>query len=121
MQFDFPLFQGFASIAYRNVGSSPYSFDDVLRVFKCYFAYYEAWMNKPHPPIRIEQIERIISVMPYIDREDIGAYSADIDPGDYKTIIERHFQTAYKPRCDYNINHFFSGNIRLLRYYEELY
>ena len=35
-------------------------------------------------------------------------------------MIDQHFQTRYR-RCDYNINHFFSGRIRELRFYETCY
>ena len=39
---------------------------------------------------------------------------------EYAPIIEQHFKTQYY-NCDYNINHFFSGKIRALRFYEVCY
>ncbi len=76
-------------------------------------------MGHPHPPIRREQIARIMQEMPWIDeiRKTSDSYIADIDPNTYKYIIRLHFKTKYR-RCDYNINHFFSGRIRELRLYE---
>ena len=44
----------------------------------------------------------------------------DIDPDCYEDMIDRHFRTRYR-NCDYNINHFFSGRIRELRFYETCY
>ena len=76
-------------------------------------------MGHPHPPIRREQIARIMQEMPWIDeiRKTSDSYIADIDPNTYKYIIRLYFKTKYR-RCDYNINHFFSGRIRELRLYE---
>ena len=44
----------------------------------------------------------------------------DIDPDCYEDMIDKHFRTRYR-NCDYNINHFFSGRIRVLRFYETCY
>ena len=97
----------------------PYSLDDVLMVFECYFNEYEQRLGRPHPNIRTEQIRRIVAVMPYLDNDgyDIASKIADLPPDLYKHIIAQHFSTNYR-NCDYNINHFFSGKIRQLRYYE---
>lgn len=38
----------------------------------------------------------------------------------YLILIDQHFQTEYQ-NCDYRINHFFSGSIRELRFYETCY
>lgn len=72
-------------------------------------------MGRPHPPIRASQIARIMQDMPFIDRSYDNI--PDIFPAVYKYIISLHFKTEYR-RCDYNINHFFSGKIRELRLYE---
>lgn len=86
-------------------------------VFKYYFERYEQEVGRPHPNIRMQQIRNIVERMPYVDQNDFGAYQADVDLEDYKAIIDQHFKTRYRS-CDYNINHFFSGRIRELRYYE---
>lgn len=117
MFFDFDTFTKLATKVYSG---GPYTLDQVLRVFKYYFSCYENAMGHPHPNIRMEQIRHIIQVMPYIDRNDVGAYMADIEPEAYEYLIDQHFKTRYR-NCDYNINHFFSGRIRELRFYERCY
>lgn len=116
--FDFERFIIAARLAYRRCGGSAYSLEEVLQVFQYYFETYELIFGNAHPMISIAQIARIIDCMPFIfdDGEMI-----DISPDEYETIIDQHFVTKYKKDCDYNINHFFSGRIREMRYYETLY
>ena len=114
MLFDFETFQ---KLVMRCYEPGPYTLEDVLYVFKYYFWKYEQKFRRPHPHIRMNQIKNIIRVMPYIHQDDIGCYDGDIEVYQYAAIIEAHFDTRYR-KCDYNINHFFSGRIRELRYYE---
>ena len=109
MYFNFELFKTLAKKAYSTVDSG-YLFEDTLAVFEYYFTQYEAAFNEVHPNIRIEQIQRIIELMPSSDYNQL----CDIEPEYYKPMIDKHFKTQYR-NCDYNINHFFSGNIRYLR------
>lgn len=84
-------------------------------VFRYYFKRYEKYMHNPHPHIRREQIYRIARNMSFIEAQDdrwINLY-----PEDYPIMIDLHFATHYHD-CNYNINHFFSGKIREMRYYE---
>lgn len=118
MNFDFDRFSKIAASVYTR--ESPYSLEDVLGVFKCYFQQYEAYTGYSHPPLRASQIARIIQDMPWLDCVCRGSVSADITPDCYPVIIEQHFKTRYR-HCDYNINHFFSGKVRELRYYETCY
>lgn len=119
--FDFDRFITNAKLAYRRCGGSLYSFEDVLRVFRYYFETYELIFDEAHPMINIAQIARIIEKMPFIlDGDYQSRTMIDIDPDDYETLIDQHFATKYRS-CDYNINHFFSGEIRNLRFYETLY
>jgi hypothetical protein len=120
MYYNFTLFSKLAERAYKNVGMAVYSLDDILRVFRCYFQKYEDTFKDVHPNIRVSQIENIINKMPYIDNNGSSSAGGDITPDCYEVIIDKHFKTQYRS-CDYNINHFFSGDIRLLRYYETLY
>ena len=117
MLFDFDRFSKIAASVYTD---SPYSLAEVLEVFRYYFEQYEAYTGAPHPPIRANQIERIIREMPYIDETDKVNSTMDIDPDCYEDMIDKHFRTQYR-NCDYNINHFFSGRIRELRYFETYY
>ena len=117
MFFDFDKFSSITASVYAD---SPYSLAEVLEVFRYYFEQYEAYTGAPHPPIRAVQIERIIREMPYIDETDKAHSTMDIDPDCYEDMIDKHFRTQYR-NCDYNINHFFSGRIRELRFYETCY
>ena len=117
MLFDFDKF---ADITASVFPGGPYTLDETLGVFRYYFEQYEAYTGAPHPPIRAGQIARILAEMPYIDETDKSQRTTDIDPDCYPPMIDRHFQTRYR-RCDYNINHFFSGRIRALRFYETCY
>lgn len=112
--FDFERFIIAARLAYRRCGGSAYSFEEVLQVFQYYFETYELIFGEAHPMISIDQIARVITKMPFISDDSI------IAPEDYKIIIDQHFITNYQ-HCDYNINHFFSGRIREMRYFETLY
>ncbi len=121
MVFNFKTFSAFATKAYKELGESPYILDEVLAVFKCYFTKYEREMCEPHPNLRLSQIKHIISVMPYLEKDFKSGAPEDIDADCYPDMINQHFKTEYRGNCDYNINHFFSGCIRELRYYETLY
>lgn len=113
MLFDFQCFAKIAASVYTQGNS--YSLEECLRIFRLYFQTYEEYMGRPHPPIRREQIAHIMRIMPAE-----GNYTVphqEFIPEEYKYMINLHFKTRYK-RCDYNINHFFSGRIRELRRYE---
>lgn len=114
MLFDFEKFSRIAASVYPQ---GPYSLESALGVFRCYFERYEASTGRPHPPIKAIQIARICLDMPYIGRECSGGQYADIEPEEYPALIDKYFATKYR-NCDRNINHFFSGRIRELKFYE---
>jgi len=116
--FDFDYFSKIVERVY-DVVSTPYTIEEVLSVFEYFFSAYETETGNIHPGIRQDQIAKIIKTMPYIDMQTHGM-SADIEPEDYPAIIDTYFQT-YFPNCDYRINHFFSGRVREIRFYENLY
>lgn len=118
MQFDFQRFSRIAATAYPE--ECQYTPAQCLDVFRCYFQTYEDYIGRPHPPIRREQITRIMQEMPYIVMEDRGENLEPLDLEEYTAMIDLHFKTRYR-RCDYNINHFFSGRIRELRLYDVEY
>lgn len=119
MLFDFDKFIEIIAQMYSDVDN-----DDLLRylrVFQCYFDTYEQFIGKPHPPIRREQIHRIMTNMFTISNPiDPENEYLIIDEDCYPSMIQKHFKTKYR-RCDYNINHFFSGRIRDYRYLETCY
>lgn len=116
MLFDFDRFTNLAKLAYRRCECAVYDFEDALYVFKYYFETYEELMGRPHPMISVAQIQRMIEAMPYLE-DSCYEREHHIEPEQYEDMIDQHFATQYR-RCDYNINHFFSGKIRELRYYE---
>lgn len=118
MLFDFETFSRLVDKVYKEEG--PYRRDDILEVFYCYFQRYEEETGRPHPNICLDQIRSIIRLMPYLSLETSGSYLADIEPFVYEALIDQHFKTKYR-HCDYNINHFFSGRIRELRFFETCY
>lgn len=117
MTFDF---EKFARITASVYPVSPYTLEEALSVFHYYFEKYEEYTGRPHPPIKASQIVRICQDMPFVDRGYSGGLYVDIEPEAYPALIDRYFATKYR-NCDRNINHFFSGRIRELRFYEELY
>ena len=112
--FDFDRFSKIAANVHDE--NNPYSLEDCLFVFKCYFENYEKHRGQPHPPIKANQVSRLMWTMPFIPpifRREIP----DIFPAIYPYLIQLHFKTRYR-NCDYNINHFFSGEIREMRWHE---
>lgn len=110
MEFDFSRFSEIAASVYKE--ENPYTLKECLDVFRLYFQEYEKHMGHPHPPIKREQIGRLMEIM-----AAEGCYiptCREIDPYEYRNIISLHFKTKYR-HCDYNINHLFSGRIRELR------
>lgn len=120
MLFNFQTFSAFVMKAYKELGESPYTLDEVLSVFQYYFEQYEEYMGEPHPYLKMWQIKHIIQTMPYMDKDFASGACSDLDADCYPAMIDQHFQTEYKD-CDYRINHFFSGCIRELRFYETCY
>lgn len=112
--FDFDKFANITARVFPSDGE--YSLEDALSVFKYYFERYEEYTGHPHPPIRADQIVRIIRAMPWL----CDGSCVELEPFCYPPLIDKHFATKYR-NCDYNINHFFTGKIRELRFYEELY
>lgn len=115
MLFDFQRFSRIAASVYNQ--GSRYTLDECLTVFRCYFETYEEYIKRAHPPIRAPQIARIMKDMPFVMEGSKECGLSDIHPATYPYLIRLHFKTRYQ-RCDYNINHFFSGKIRELRLHE---
>ena len=122
MLFDFDRFTISVKLAYRRCYEPIYTLDEVLQVFRYYFGTYEYILGKAHPVINLRQIADIINIMPYVLDDAEQTLQPDIDPACYEAMIDQHFNTVYNGgNCDYNINHFFSGRIRDMRYYETCY
>lgn len=116
MFFNFKLFSQDVQAVYMAFEDYPFELKEVLGIFEMYFESYEREMNQTHPFITRTAIFKILEDMPFVcDRHYDRFINLNVD--DYRLIIDRHFQTVYK-FCDFNIIHFFSGRIRLLRFYE---
>lgn len=115
---DFERFEKVCRRAYEEASGTLFPLPDVLRVFECFFQRYEAETGEDHPPIRCEQVRSIIEKMPSM----IDAQGREIVfiADDYIYMIARYFDTEYQ-NCDYRINHFFSGMVREVKYYEVCY
>ena len=118
IQFDFDTFTPIVADVYSMLKIS-YNLEDVLSVFRCFFQAYETKIGECHPGLKREQIAAIISAMPQIWIHDIGSEAVLIDlyPDEYRMLINQYFET-YFPKCNYRINHFFSGRVREMRLYE---
>ena len=114
------IFDALAESEYSQTESS-YTLQEVLAVFHEYFDQYRQNTGQAHPLLRRHQIRRIIDAMPTC--EDIADHGGNIEiyPDCYPAMIEQHFLTDYQRGCDYNINHFFSGQVRTFRFYETCY
>lgn len=114
MLFDFEKFQKILEHIYPECSTS-FSLEDTKNVFLQYFRTYEGCTGHAHPPIRAEQIKRIVERMD--SWEDGLSRTVNVFPFQYEYLIRQHFRTKYR-HCDYNVNHFFSGKIREMRCYD---
>lgn len=97
---------------------SPWPLADSLAVLLYFLTRYKQYRGEDHPPVRAEHVRKYIHALPYFYPEDEdGTGPSSLEPEDYPTIIYKYFQTEF-PGCDYRMAHFFSGEIRELRYYE---
>lgn len=101
---------------YKTVDTR-FSFNDCMKVFDAYFSCYHDFMGAEHPTPSYKQIAAIMEKMPNVVDEHT---EFDLEPEDYEKMIPAYFLIDF-PNCDYNISHFFAGNIRLYRYYETCY
>ena len=116
MTYDSPILEHMVRKEYKAIGEHCYSIAQVLWVFMYYLCTYQNEIGREHPNIKAAQVRRIIEAMPYVG--DCHERMSDIEPEDYSAMIDRHFKTKYQDGCDYNINHFFSGDIRQMRIYD---
>ncbi len=127
MQFPFEQFSKRVRTVYPEVyhrlgGIMIYSLPEVLAVFRCFFGAYESYRSEVHPTIGNQQIVRIIEEMPCVQLKITGTYEViDILSEEYPALIDAYFRTKFQEGCDYRINHFFSGQVRAVKWLEKLY
>ena len=113
---DFSRFREIAWSVYQE--NLPYSFEECIDIFRCFFDLYEQNFCEAHPMLKKGQIYGIMLKMPYIDGHQAGI--EDIEAEAYPDMVRAYFRKSFR-NCDYRINHFFSGCIREILIYENFY
>ena len=113
-----PDFKALVIRAYREAKCA-YSLDEVLSVLEYFLDKYKQKTGENHPFLRRKQLKDIIEKLPFVDRDQSGVEDSSAE--DYPAIIEAYFATNYGPACDYRLNHFFSGAVREIKFYECFY
>ena len=108
-----------AYILSENCGAKIYDLDSILTVFNAFFAEYKKMRDAEHPEVKESQLVDIICKMPYLDNRIHRSSKRhfDISPDEYPALIKAYFKCReYKDSCNWRIYHFFSGNIRRMRW-----
>lgn len=106
---DYGIFERQLKSAYFKAHCA-FSFDECLEIFTLYFDYYHQYLGREHPPLRTSKLIELLD-----DMDGDGQFDVE----DYPPMIEAYFNSPLQ--CDFNVIHFFSGNIRELRFYEACY
>lgn len=117
---NFKIFDKVCEKAYRQLPPH-YSIplDEVKDVFHFYFFLYHHDQGKDHPNMTVNNVLRIIEEMPYIYNSRIVVNVDCLDAEINRALIAAYFSTPMN--CDRNINHFFSGDIRAIKFHETEY
>lgn len=110
--FDFKILERQIRAVYP-LCSTRFTLDEVIAFFKGYITLYKEYMGKEHPYIKSSTIKDITDRL-----SDDGNFDYDLET--YQVIVPKYFEQTFS-NCDYSINHFMSGDIRMLRYYECCY
>lgn len=111
---DYSIFHRQLCKAYKQAYTS-FTFEECEHIFLCYFSKYRAYMGRDHPYLKTSKLTELIGDLAIQEK-----YNWDYSPSDYPIMIDSYFETEFS-NSDRNICHFFSGEIRVLRYYEKLY
>lgn len=84
---------------------------DVKEFFEMYYRIGSAMRGIEPIKLKNEQIANVVRAIAYIDKVE---YEPDLD--DYQMMIRDYFKQKFED-CDYSINHFISGDVMLMRYY----
>lgn len=91
--------------------------EEIQESVEYYLLTYRDHMEKEHPHLKFYQWQEVVEGWFSAYDGDIDE-SFDIDAEWMQRMINRHFRTLYE-KCDYNILHFISPRIKVLRAYEE--
>lgn len=114
---NYNIFDRLVASVYRQEDTWP--LESYIHVFHKFFDEYDATFAEPHPHISRANIRKLMDEMPWLTLAERGV-SEPLNLDSYDAMIERYFEIDWE-NCDYNINHFFSGQIRELRFYETCY
>lgn len=115
---NYNIFDRLVASVYQEKDAWP--LEGYIYVFHKYFDTYEEYFQEPHPHISKANIRKLMDKMPYLSCESRHDTDEYLDPDSYDALIERYFELDWQ-HCDYNVNHFFSGQIREMRFYETCY
>jgi len=78
---------------------------------------YRTHRKEEHPRLKKNQWEAVIkNLFVCFDEKTVEKFSLSID--DLQLMIDRYFETAFRPGCNYSIIHFNNDPIKLRRMYE---
>lgn len=97
-----------------------WSLGNVLDLFRYFYRTYKAKFKRDHPHITTDTIRGIIQDIPEACDEETGM-SVEFCYDDYPPMIRKYFKSDFGEGCDYTIQHFMSGKIRYIKYYETQY
>lgn len=105
-EWSWPIFEYLTAKAYHELEQEGcgtlFTLEEVNKVLACYLNTYHEQRRRHHPRLTYINIKALI--------EKMDDFAFD----DYPALIECYFDTRFDG-VDYNINHFFSGDIRRLR------
>ena len=117
--------RNFIEKAYKTIEpfEGMFTLAETVCVLSMYFDSYEYHTGRIHPFLKAEQLQRIIKQLDFCEGSFSGLpfESTDLTVDDYAKIIPAHFRTQYRFGCDFNVNHFMTGDIRFMRWLEECY
>lgn len=101
--------------------------DNVTEIVQYYCRKYRQRFSKSCPAINEDFAKRLPSEIAVLIDKESGEYLIDTDKWEhnsqdyiewYESMIDKYFDTKFNDGCNYSLQHFFSGNIRALRFRE---
>lgn len=101
--------------------------DSVTEVILHFCRKHRDMRNKPCPTINHDFAKALPNKIANLIDQNTGEYLIDSEKWNrdpdrysqwYKDMIDMYFDTEFTEGCNYSLQHFFSGNIRVLRYHE---
>ena len=91
--------------------------EDTIEAITYYLETYQYHRKCNHPNLKTEQWQRVVDTILHCVTDSFERdYYISLE--EEQQIIDHHFNTEYSIDCDYNILHYISGDIRVMRYLE---